>query len=168
MVFFDTCVWMELLAVRTPVTSTDVAQALAASQILTQVLADHEQIVSCKEQFVEIIKTVEKVKLKEINGKRRQAEKPTIAKLKDLRFAEEFTAVQDFYLSILDDIKCLAEIRTLDEWKMEEILTRLHLADINDCLYYDYCDKNSIDLYTFDRDLQRLGEKPFLHLLLHG
>ena len=40
---------------------------------------------------------------------------------------------------------------------MSSIIQRLDLADINDCLYFDYCTKENVDFYIFDSDLKNLG-----------
>lgn len=90
MVFFDTCIWIELLAVRTPQKQHEIRQALEASRVLVDVLNRQEQIVSCKEQLVEIIKAIEKVKLKEVNIVRKQNSLPGIGNLKEFRGTSEF------------------------------------------------------------------------------
>lgn len=165
MVFFDTCIWIELLAVRNPVQPNEIRQASVASGILSDVVADGEKIVSCKEQLVEIIKTVEKLKLKEVNNIRKQNSKPRIDILKNFRLAPEFRQTQVLFNSIIDDIYHFAEVKSIGNWELKEVLQRLHLADINDCMYYDYCMKNQIDLYSFDNDLKLLGESPLLHIV---
>lgn len=65
----------------------------------------------------------------------------------------------------MEDIKHLAAIKIVGDWNLESILARLHVADVNDCIYYDYCMNNQIDLYTFDNDLESLGNNEFLHIM---
>ena len=49
---------------------------------------------------------------------------------------------------------------------MSSIIQRLDLADINDCLYFDYCTKENVDFYIFDSDLKNLGNNRQLHCFL--
>lgn len=55
MIFLDTCVWMELLGVRTPVKTHEIKQAAAASDLLQNILIKKEKLVTCKEQLIEFV-----------------------------------------------------------------------------------------------------------------
>ncbi len=68
MVFFDTCVWIELCSVKTPESENEKKQASAASKLLLDMSSD-EVIITCKEQLLEIISAVQKVKMREYNKK---------------------------------------------------------------------------------------------------
>lgn len=41
-------------------------------------------------------------------------------------------------------------------YSIEKILTSIQLADINDIMYFFYCQENNIRLYTFDGDMENL------------
>ena len=62
MVFFDTCVWIELCCAATPVDAAQRAKAQKAATLISNAIADGEAIVTCKEQLIEIISAVMKVK----------------------------------------------------------------------------------------------------------
>ena len=64
---------------------------------------------------------------------------------------------------VIDDVSHFAEISHIGIYNIEDIIQRLDLADINDCLYYDYCMKEKIDFYTFDWELGQLGMNNYLH-----
>lgn len=44
MIFLDTCVWIELLGVRTPVKPHEISQARAASDLLNTMISGKETI----------------------------------------------------------------------------------------------------------------------------
>ncbi len=50
---------------------------------------------------------------------------------------------------------------TIDEYSIDikQIIEFLEKLDVNDCIYYEYCKKNEIDLYTFDSDSANLNQK---------
>ena len=64
MIFLDTCVWFELLGVRTPVKPHEIQQATAASELLGRILKNKENIITCKEQLIELVSAIEKVTMK--------------------------------------------------------------------------------------------------------
>ena len=55
------------------------------------------------------------------------------------------------------------QFKKLQCGQLNSILNRLEIADINDCLHYDYCTANNVKLYTFDSDLRHLGEAQILY-----
>ena len=63
MIFFDTCLWIELLGVHTPVEQHEINQAKAATELL-EGIQEEESIVTCREQLIELIKSIEKISLK--------------------------------------------------------------------------------------------------------
>ena len=67
MVFFDTCIWIELCCTMVPSNPTQQAQAQKASQLLANVQQQNEQIVTCNEQLIEVISAIQKVKMREYN-----------------------------------------------------------------------------------------------------
>ena len=71
MIFLDTCIWIELLGVRTPVKSHEIQQAKAASELLGNIIANNQTIVTCKEQLIELVSAIEKVMMKSVSKERK-------------------------------------------------------------------------------------------------
>ncbi len=163
MIFLDTCIWIELLGVRTPTKPHEIRQAIAASELLNCILEQNEMVVTCKEQLVELISAIEKVTMRTVNQNRKSKNMQGIGSLKEFRAQEEFKETKELCGSVLDDLRYFAVINDLGEYDIDFILERLELADINDCLYYDYCVRERVDFYTFDVDLKKLGNDNILH-----
>lgn len=163
MIFLDTCVWIELLSVRTPEKTHEKRQAAAASKLLEEILRRQEKIVTCKEQMLELISAIEKVTLKSVNRTRRDENLPGIGNLKEFRKQKEFQNTKRLCKSVIDDLQHFANVCNIENYNINCILERLELADINDCLYYDYCVNKGIKLYTFDSDLTALGNNQLLY-----
>lgn len=51
------------------------------------------------------------------------------------------------------------------DYPIHSIISNLHLVDINDYLYYQYCVTNNIDFYTFDGDFEDLISNEHIHIL---
>ena len=165
MIFLDTNIWFELLAVRTPIKNNEINQARAASLLLNSIQQNNEKIITCKEQLFELIKLIEKVKLKEVNKNRKANNQKGFEKPKDFRKSIEFSDTQKLCISIIKDIKHFANIKDFTSYDIDSILENLHLVDINDYLYYNYCVNNYIDFYTFDNDFKNLGHHDKVHIL---
>ncbi len=163
MIFLDTCVWIELLGVRTPVKQHEIIQAKAATYLLEKMIPDKKNIITCKEQILELVSSIEKVTMRTVNKTRKQNKKPGISNLKEFRMLQEFQATKELCKEVIDDIQYFATVSDIGEYDIPSILQRLELADINDCLYYDYCVRKNIGLYTFDSDLMKLGNSKVLH-----
>lgn len=163
MIFLDTCVWIELLGVRTPVKPHEVRQARAASDLLNKMISDKETIVTCKEQMLELISAIEKVTMRAVNRTRKQNQKVGVSSLKEFRMLQEFQATKELCEAVIDDVQYFATVKDIGEYNIASVLQRLELADINDCLYYDYCVGKNIGFYTFDSDLAKLGDSEVLH-----
>lgn len=165
MIFLDTNIWFELLAVRTPVQSNEVNQARAASFLLNDIQQKNECVVTCKEQLFELIKLIEKTKLKEVNRTRKENNQKGFEKPKEFRKSIEFADTQNLCISMIQDIKHFADIKEFNTYDINSILENLHLVDINDCLYYNYCINNDIDFYTFDNDFKNLNQHNKVHII---
>lgn len=163
MIFLDTCVWMELLGVRTPVKTHEIKQAAAASDLLQNILIKKEKIVTCKEQLIELVSAIEKVTMKTVNQERKANNLSGVGKLKEFRKLEEFQSTKRLCETVIGDVKHFAEVSRIGEYDVGNIIQRLDLADINDCLYYDYCIRENIEFYTFDSDVARLGNSEKIH-----
>ena len=162
MIFLDTCVWIELLGVRTPKKNHEIRQAIAASALLEQILEKKELIVTCKEQLIELVSAIEKVTMKTVNRERKENHLQGAGNLKEFRKMQEFQNTKSLCDTIISDVKHFALISDIGDYRIENIIPRLDLADINDCLYYDYCIKEKVDFYTFDSDIKNLGDHNLL------
>lgn len=163
MIFLDTCVWIELLGVRTPVKPHEIRQVAAASKLLNELLRQEEAIITCKEQLIELITAIEKVTMRSVSRIRKDNNLPGINNLKQFRGLEEFQGTKELCETVLEDLQHFAVVNDIGEYNIDAILQRLDLADINDCLYYDYCTREEIEFYTFDVDLSVLGNGSILH-----
>lgn len=164
MVFFDTCIWIELCSVKSPEKENEKRQSMLASKLLSKILSEKETIVTCEEQLCEIISAVSKVKMREANRKAKEEGKAGIGNLKEFRKNEAFQSNQELCKSVISDVKHFADIHEC-AYSVEDILDRIDMADINDCIYYDYCKQNGIELYTFDKDIINLGATGRVHVL---
>ena len=160
MVFLDTCIWIELCLVRTPQKQHEIRQANIASTLLQKLMNEDKTIVTCNEQLLEIISAVEKIKMKEYN---RLAKANGIARcnnIKDFRTREDFASAK----TVISDVKHFADVHHCT-YSVDQILSKIDLADINDCIYYDYCKEKGIEFYTFDMDIEKLGMLGNVHVL---
>lgn len=72
MIFLDTNIWIELVVARTPVTEHEKNQAKKSGELLQAIWQKGEVVVTCKEQLLEIINAVEKVKKKRSKQKKKR------------------------------------------------------------------------------------------------
>ena len=163
MIFLDTCVWIELLGVRTPIKSHEIRQATAASQLLECILGNKEKIVTCEEQLIELVSAIEKVTMRTVSRERKDKNLPGVGNLKEFRKLSEFQNTKRLCEAVVDDVKHFAKIHNIGSYDIDYIIKSLDLADINDCLYYEYCKKENINFYTFDSDVEKLGKSDYLH-----
>lgn len=166
MIFLDTCVWVELLGVRTPVKEHEVRQATFASELLNDILKSGEKIITCKEQIIELVSAIEKVTMRTVNRGRKDNKLPGIGSLKEFRKLSEFQNTKNLCESVINDVYYFAKLNNIGEYDFDNIIQNLDLADINDCLYYEYCVKEKIDFYTFDLDIRNLGDSQYVHCYL--
>ncbi len=168
MIFLDTNIWIELSGAKTPETEHEKRQARSSTQLMASILEKKEKVITCKEQILEIINAVQKVKLQEANRNRKRCSLKGLGNVKSFRDVDEFHQFQEICGTIIGDIVHFASIKDFGDFDlayMHEIINRLNLADINDCIYYDYCMKNNVDLYSFDNDLKKLGDHKKLHII---
>lgn len=165
MIFLDTCIWIELLSVRTPESAHEKRQTKVATNLLADILKEGKTIITCREQICELISAIEKVKMKTISRQRKANNMSGIGNLKEFRKLEEFDCVKELCEAVVEDIKHFADVKNIEYYNFDLILQRLKLADIHDCIYFDYCIENEIDFYTFDEDLRNLGTSEKLHIL---
>ena len=50
-------------------------------------------------------------------------------------------------------------------YEVGDILDNIHLVDINDFLYYQYCIKENIEFYSFDGDFNQLETSANIHII---
>ncbi|OUN20020.1 PIN domain-containing protein [Pseudoflavonifractor sp. An85] len=161
MVFFDTCIWIELCCTMVPSNPTQQAQAQKASQLLANVQQQNEQIVTCNEQLIEVISAIQKVKMREYN----KISKPGVGNLKEYRNTSDFASAKALCAQAVADISHLSTKCELQPYQINDVLARLHLVDMNDYLYYQHCIAQKIDFYTFDGDFANLDAAPQIHIL---
>lgn len=65
--------------------------------------------------------------------------------------------------TVIHDVHHFATLQNIGNYEIEPLIQRLDLADINDCLYYDYCLKEHIEFYTFDSDLEKIDRNKKVH-----
>lgn len=165
MVFLDTCIWIELCGVKSPATPNEIKQANLASSLLQMLLTNNEIIVTCNEQLLEIISAVEKIKLKEYNRNTKNSGGIGCGSIKEFRSrTSDFQNAKLLCQTVVEDVKHFAEIHNC-AYSVDEILNKIDLADINDCIYYDYCKQSEIEFYTFDGDVLNLGTAENVHIL---
>lgn len=165
MIFFDTCLWIELCCTTTPTTPEQQRRTQKASEIISEAKRNAEEIVTCKEQLIEIISAIQKIKMKEYNRCCRESSSPKVGQLKDYRSTEHFSSAQLLCKAAINDIYTMASEKDIGAYDINNILSNIHLIDINDYLYYQYCIKESIDFYTFDQDFSNLASSPKIHIL---
>lgn len=153
MVFLDTNIWIELLAVATPQKEYQVEQAQAASRLLKEIRADGQKIITCKEQLIELIHAVMKIQMSRFNRLRKEQGLQGVGGLKQFRKSNEFSIAKEICLQACHSIKELAVLDSSFSYDVENILASIEQADINDIMYCTYCQINNIQLYTFDKDM---------------
>lgn len=161
MVFFDTCIWIELCCVTVPTNSAQQTQAQKASQLLANVQQRQETIVTCNEQLLEIISAIQKVKMRAYN----KANKPGVGQLKDYRATSDFASTKALCAQAVADVSHLSTKSDLHTYQISDVLTHIQLVDMNDYLYYQHCIAQNIDFYTFDHDFANLASAPQIHII---
>ena len=164
-VFLDTNIWIELLALRTPQEEHEIKQSAQASALLKSLLSDKRRLCSCYEQLIEIVNAIQKVKQKAFSKKQKEAGNKGIGSVKEYRRYPEFSATVAVCKMAIEDIKHMADVEQHADVPIEQILENLHLIDINDYIYYNYCKKNNLEMYTFDKELKELDKFTIVNLL---
>lgn len=150
MIFLDTNIWIELLAVRTPVEPHEILQAQKSSNLLK---SNIDKIMTCQEQLLEILYVIQKVKRKEYDKELRASGQKGINSVKEFRKYSEFKNTVKLCNSVYEDIKRLATIDFEFSYKIDDVLNNLELVDTNDYIFLKYCLDRNIKLYTFDIEL---------------
>lgn len=163
MIFLDTCIWMELLVLSSPKTEIEKRKAIISTHLFANIIERNERIITCNEQLIELVKAIEKRKKEEVNKDRRKNGIKGLSSLKDFRSAEEYKEVKLICNVSVNTILSFSEIKDFSKIQIDDILSRLEIADINDLIYYDYCDKNKIDFYSIDKDIINIGHSEYIH-----
>ncbi len=166
MIFFDTCIWIELCSVKSPSTANEIRQTTEASALLKKCIEKGEKTVTCDEQLLEIISSVQKIRMREFNRNAKANGNAGCGSVKEYRRQKDFELTQALCKSVIQDvIHFSGESSGTCGYSIEEILAQIHLADINDCIYFEYCQKNDIEFYTFDKDITNLGTSSHIHVI---
>lgn len=155
MIFLDTNVWMELLAISSPQQPHSIQQNRLASLFIKD---NKEEIVTCKEQLVETIRAIAKTKRKEYSNAQKAAGNGGIGSVKEFRKKEEFLQVIKLCKTVCEDMKTMATVDNEFSYSVSSILTKLSMIDINDIMYFDYCKQKNIKLITFDKELAEVDK----------
>ncbi|MBS5510174.1 MAG: type II toxin-antitoxin system VapC family toxin [Clostridium sp.] len=164
MIFLDTCIWIELVAAKAPETPKEIKQASLASTLWSSVSQQHETVVTCKEQLIEIISAIQKYKMREHNRTCKNNAQKGVSNLKEFRATVQFQAAKALCKQAFDDVSHMSTLVKINI-DIDKILNALHIVDINDCMYYEYCTTNNIDFYTFDGDFGNLEGNEYIHIL---
>lgn len=164
-IFFDTCIWLELCVAKSPETHHEIRQAEKAGNLLAKALKDNCKIVTCNEQLLEIFSAVVKYKMREYNRACKSNNMRGVGSLKDFRDTDAFPNVQALCKTVFQDVLHLAENKDLNKLDLYDLLDNIHLVDINDYIYYNYCIKSGIDFYTFDNDFSNLKSYGRIHII---
>lgn len=165
MIFLDTCVWIELCCVTAPKSPSQVQRAQAASNILAVAQQEHEEIITCAEQLLEVISAIQKIKMRTYNQGCANTSNSKVGNLKEYRSTADFKITQQLCEQTIEDIYMLASSQDIGTYDFDDILQNLHLVDINDCLYYRYCINHQIKFYTFDHDFAKLETASLIHII---
>ena len=162
--FLHTCIWMELCVLSNPQNPHEISQNRKATELLSDLMTKGVEIVSLNYQIVELMQVILKTKMKQCNRNLRKNNISGVAKnIKEFRnnpncqsYLQQALLVCE---STYEDIKRMSS--TIDEYSIDvkQVIAFLEKLDVNDCIYYEYCKKNEIDLYTFDSDFANLNQK---------
>lgn len=156
---------MELCVLSNPQDFHDVIQNRKASQLLSDLLLDKDktEIISLKYQIIELIQVILKSKMKECNKSLKAMGLPGIENIKDFRNNPRSRIYLQQALSVCqstyEDILRMSSV--IDEYAVNipEMISFLDELDVNDSIYYEYCKKNNVDFYTFDKDFLNLDQQ---------
>ncbi len=163
MIFLDTNIWMDLVALDRPTKEHEKEQIAKASSFLKN---NTDKIITCKEQQVELFNAIQKAKKQEFNNKLKKNLQKGIGSVKEYRKFKEFQDAVKVCQNAYNDMLEIAEVDKNFSYNVEDILLNLDKADINDNIYFQYCLKNNIKFYTFDKELVELNtEKDIVNLL---
>lgn len=163
MIFLDTNIWIELLAVKSPVKPHEVSQARRAAEFIK---GNEERIVTCKNQLLEIFNAIQKIKRKEFSDRLKQEGCKGLSSVKEFRGCKEFSDAVAVCNLVMNDIRLLATVADDFTIDVDFILKNLQFADINDNMYLKYCIDNGVKLYTFDKELaEHFGARGMVVLL---
>lgn len=167
-VFLDTCVWFELVAGANPTSAHQILQTQKATDLLNNILSSNDEIITLDIQLIELTQTIIKAKLKECNRDLKQNRQSGIGNIK--QFRNDPTCHQYYSNTInvcshaINDIRAFSKKIEIYHSDIDKILCNLIKADINDYIYYEFCQKNDIRLYTFDQDFNDF-EYQYLNIL---
>ena len=162
-VFLDTCIWMELCVLSNPQNSQEIAQSAKATQLLSNIIAQKTEIISLDFQIIELMQVIMKTKMKECNKYLKTNNLTGVNNIKEFRNSPNCQNYLNQAMlvceSTYNDIKRISS--AIDEYSIDvkSIISSLENLDVNDCIYYEYCKENKIDLYTFDNDFTKLDSQ---------
>lgn len=156
MVFLDTCIWIELCGVKTPEKEHEIRQAVVAGNLIKDIVENKTTIITCKEQLLEVIQSVQKSKMREFNNQAKKAGTRGVGDLKSFRKDPAYQSAKELCKQVVSDVIKFSKIEKSLDCSIDELLDKIHLADINDYIYYDFCKNYGVKLYTFDSDFDAI------------
>ena len=165
MVFFDTSIWIELCCVATPVNKAQQVKAQKAASLISKAISDGETVVTCKEQLIEIISAVMKVKMREYNKTCKKNGQVGVGNIKEYRKTQDFSSTQELCKQAISDVCKMTKLFPLGEYDVTDIMNHIHLVDINDFLYYQYCVTQKVKFYSLDTDFNGLNASEYIHVV---
>ena len=155
MIFLDTNVWFELLANCSPKQPHSIQQAQLASAFIK---SNKEEIVTCKEQLVEMFRAIALRKIKEYSNAQKAIGSKGIGSVKEFRKKKEFSQVITLCKSVCADMETMAKVDNEFSYSVNNILDKFAMIDVNDIMYFDYCKQKNIKLITFDKELAEVDK----------
>lgn len=167
-VFLDTCIWFELLVEDNPSSFKQKKRTVSATQLFSELVKNSEEIVTIDIQLIEITQTIIKAKFKECNRNLRSEKKKMLGNIKEFRTKEAHKEYYDDAIKlskmVIDDMKKFISRVDIYHGNIDDIILNIAKVDINDYIYYEYCARNDIKLYTFDSDFEIFHYK-YLYLI---
>ncbi len=165
MIFLDTNIWINALVITSSNKEYENIQIQKASSFLK---SNTEKIITCREQLIELINAILKIKRREYNRTLKESGLKNITgvgSLKEFRQRKEFSDAIALCKMIYSDISHFADVEDKFSYNIEDIINHLSYSDINDYIYLRYCQNKGIRLYTFDKELANSDNKNVVVLL---
>ena len=81
--------------------------------------------------------------MKEFNRNAKANGSTGCGNVKEYRMQNDFEFTQNLCKSVIQDVMYFSEESAGScGYSIDDVLAQIHLADINDCIYFEYCQKN--------------------------
>jgi hypothetical protein len=106
-----------------------------------------------------------KVKMREYNKTCKINAQVGVGNIKEYRKTQDFSSTQELCKQAISDVCKMTTSFPMDEYDVTDIMDHIHLVDINDFLYYQYCVTKKINFYSFDADFNGLNASEYIHIV---